>query len=331
MTLIFDATKTATPCLLAFALCWLAVTRTRAQEHPNVPPAGEPVVYTMPLYPDTIPNSKPGPDEERSEVNKDGVRIISKISRPALTVFWPPPAKRNGAAVIICPGGGYWVEAVDLEGTDFARRFVAKGITAIVLKYRIPSDETMPDRSIGPLQDAQQAIKSVREHAHQWGLDPHRIGIMGFSAGGHLAAMAATQFTKSLIPDGNHTSLRPDFLILGYPVITCLDSSRHAGSCEQLIGKHPSPEQLREYSNELHVTDDTPPTFLVHAADDTGVPPENSLLFFQALLRHHVPAELHIYERSGHGFGLHLKHTPEDWLGRCINWMDANGWLGIQR
>jgi acetyl esterase/lipase len=281
----------------------------------------------IPLYPDSIPNSRPGPDQERSERSPDSILIISKISRPALTIFRPDPKKANGTAIVICPGGGYWVEAADLEGTDFAKRFAAEGVLGIVLKYRIPDDETMVDRSIGALQDAQQSIKVVREHAAEWGVDPGRIGIMGFSAGGHLAAMEATHFTKVLVPDAAGISVRPDFVILGYPVITCSDSSRNTGSCEQLIGKHPTAEQLREFSTELQITDATPPAFLVHASDDTGVPPENSILFYQALLRHHGPAELHLYEHSGHGFGMHLKNTAEDWLGRCFHWMQANGWM----
>jgi acetyl esterase/lipase len=285
----------------------------------------------IPLYPDSIPNSRPGPDQERSEVNPDGVLVISKVSRPTLTIYSPDSGKANGTAVVICPGGGYWVEAVDLEGTDFAKRFAKEGVLGIVLKYRLPADETMIDRSIGALQDAQQAIKIVREHAAEWRIDPRRIGIMGFSAGGHLAAMAATHFGKILVPDASHVSVRPDFMILGYPVITCTDSSRHAGSCEQLIGKYPTRERMREFSNELQVTDATPPAFLVHASDDTGVPAENSILFYQALLQHHVPAELHLYEHSGHGFGMHLKNTPEDWMERCFHWMEANGWMAVQR
>jgi acetyl esterase/lipase len=288
---------------------------------------------TLPLYVDSIPNSRPGPDQEKSEINDDGVLVISKVSRPAITVFFPAEkgaagAKRNGAAVVICPGGGYWVEAANLEGADFARRFAREGVTGIVLKYRLPSDETMVDRRLGALQDAQQAIRLVRLHAVEWGLDPRRIGIMGFSAGGHLAAMEATHFTKALIPDPEHTSLRPDFLILGYPVITCMDTSvRHGGSCEQLIGKNPTPAEMREFSDEWQVTDSTPPSFLVHASDDNGVPPANSILFYEALLEHHVPAELHLYEHSGHGFGMQLKNTSEDWMGRCFHWMEANGWM----
>jgi acetyl esterase/lipase len=281
----------------------------------------------IPLYPDSIPNSRPSPDQEESEINKEGLLIISKISRPTLSLFYPPAALANGTAVIICPGGGYWVEAAGHEGADVAKKLNEMGITAILLKYRIPSDETMVNREIGPLQDAQQAIKMAREHARAWHIDPSRIGIMGFSAGGHLAATAGTHFTKALIPNKENTSLRPDFLILAYPVISCGDAYGHKGSCEQLIGKTPSAEKIREYSNELQVTDSTAPTFLVLAGDDDGVSPLNSISFYEALLEHHVPAELHIYQNSGHGFGLHLKNSKEEWIERCRNWMQGNGWL----
>ncbi|HWK05825.1 MAG TPA: alpha/beta hydrolase [Puia sp.] len=281
----------------------------------------------IPLYPDSIPNSKPTPNEESSGADKNGVVIISKISRPSLTLYLPPKDRANGAAVIICPGGGYWVEAIDLEGSDIAKRFTEMGITAIVLKYRLPSDETMIDRSVGALQDAQQAIKTAREHAKDWNIDPSRIGIMGFSAGGHLAAMAGTHFAKALIPNKDNTSLRPDFMLLIYPVITCQTPFGHQGSCAQLIGQHPTPEKVKEYSNELQVTDATPPAFLVHASDDDAVPPQNSIFFYLALQEHHIPVELHLYQRSGHGFGLHLKNTKEEWMERCRNWLEGNGWL----
>ncbi|HEX9512236.1 MAG TPA: alpha/beta hydrolase [Puia sp.] len=281
----------------------------------------------LPLYPDSIPNSRPTPNEESSGLDDNGVVILGKISRPSLTLFLPPKDKANGAAVIICPGGGYWVEAVDLEGSDVAKKFTKMGITAIVLKYRIPSDETMIDREIGALQDAQQAIKTVRERAKDWNINPSRIGIMGFSAGGHLAANAGTHFAKALIPNKENTSLRPDFMLLIYPVITCQSPFGHQGSCEQLIGQHPTPEKIKEVSNELQVTDATPPAFLVHASDDTAVPPQNSIFFYLALQEHHIPAELHLYQRSGHGFGLHLKNTKEEWIERCRNWLEGNGWL----
>lgn len=281
----------------------------------------------MPLYPDGIPNSKPSPDRERSEINKDSVLIISKISRPALTLFLPAKEKANGMAIVICPGGGYWVEAAGHEGADVARKFNEMGVAAIVLKYRIPDDSTMIDRSIGPLQDAQQAIKIVREHASDWHLDPARIGIMGFSAGGHLASTAGTHFTKALIPNASNTSLRPDFMILIYPVISCRDNVSHKGSCEQILGSHPTQDQIDLFSNELQVTDQTPPAFLVQSSDDPAVNPDNSILFYQALLKHHIPAELHLYEKGGHGYGMFVKDKNELWMERCKNWLDTNGLL----
>jgi acetyl esterase/lipase len=281
----------------------------------------------LPLYPDNIPNSKPVPDREHSGFDKNGFLIISKISRPTLTVFLPAKERANGTAVIICPGGGYWVEAAAHEGADVAKKFTEMGVTAFMLKYRIPDDSTMVDRSIGPLQDAQQAIKVVREHAAQWHVDPTRIGIMGFSAGGHLAATAGTHFTKVVIPNVNNTSVRPDFLLLIYPVISCEENVAHMGSCEQILGKHPTQDQIDYFSNELQVTDETPPAFMVQSSDDPAVNPNNSILFYQALLKHHVPVELHLYEKGGHGYGMFVKDNNELWMERCRNWLDTNGWL----
>ena len=280
----------------------------------------------IPLYKDSIPNSKPSADEEKTTF-ENGITIISKISRPTLTIFLPKKEMANGTAVVICPGGGYWVTASSHEGTDVAKEFAAMGVAAFVLKYRIPNDATMINREIGPLQDAQQAIKIVRDGAKEWNINPGRIGIMGFSAGGHLASTAGTHFGTSLIPNAEHTSLRPDFMMLIYPVISFNDSIGHRGSRDQLIGKTPSPEKIKEYSNELQVTDQTPPTFLVHASDDDGVNPENSIVFYQALLQHKIPAEMHMYQSGGHGFGMKQKSKKELWMERCRNWMEVNGWM----
>jgi acetyl esterase/lipase len=280
----------------------------------------------MPLYKDSIPNSRPAKDEEKTEY-QNGITIISKISRPTLTIFLPKKEVANGTAVVICPGGGYWVNASSHEGTDVAKEFAAMGVAAFVLKYRIPDDATMINREIGPLQDAQQALKLVRDRATEWKLNPARIGIMGFSAGGHLASTAGTHFNKSVIPNVENTNLRPDFMILIYPVISFNDSIGHKGSAEQLIGKTPTPEKIKEYSNELQVTSQTPPTFLVHASDDDGVNPQNSIVFYQALVKHKIPAELHIYQSGGHGFGMKQKSKNELWMERCRNWMEVNGWM----
>ncbi len=280
----------------------------------------------IPLYKDSIPNSRPSKDEETSEVT-NGILIVRKISRPTLTIFLPAKEKANGTAVVICPGGGYWINASGHEGTDVAKLFAEMGVAAFVLKYRIPDDATMLNREIGPLQDAQQAIKTVREGAKKWNINPGRIGIMGFSAGGHLASTAGTHYNKVVIPNIENTSVRPDFMMLIYPVISFNRSIGHTGSADQLIGKTPSPEKVQEYSNELQVTNQTPPTFLVHASDDGAVNPQNSILFYEALVQHKVPAELHIYQSGGHGFGMKQKSSNELWMERCRNWMEVNGWL----
>jgi acetyl esterase/lipase len=280
----------------------------------------------LPLYPDTIPNSRPVTNLEKVEY-RNGIQIISNVSVPTLSVYLPERKKTPTAAVIICPGGGYHVLAASHEGSDVAEQFVAMGVAAIVLKYRIPSDRTMIDRSIGPLQDAQQAIRMVREHAKEWNIDPAKTGIMGFSAGGHLAASAGTHFNTSFITNPANVSLRPDFMILIYPVISFLDSIRHNGSMEQLIGKDPLPAKKEYYSNELQVSHSTPRTFLVHASDDDLVIPANSLFFYSALLRHRVKAELHMYQEGGHGFGLNMKNKNEKWMERCRHWLENSGWL----
>ena len=280
----------------------------------------------IPLYVDGIPNSKPHANEEKSEMI-NGILIISKVSVPTLSIFLPTKDKATGTAVIICPGGGYSVLAAGHEGEDVAKKFNEMGIAAFVLKYRIPNKETMVDPSIGPLQDAQEAIKLVREGAEKWGIKNNQIGIMGFSAGGHLAATAGTHFDKAVIANSNNTSLRPDFMLLIYPVISFIDDKVHRGSREQLIGKTPTPESITLYSNELQVTNKTPPSFLIHASDDDAVVPANSIAFYQALIKNHVPAEMHIYQNSGHGFGMNLKNKNEQWMDRCKNWMENNGWL----
>ncbi|HEX2533581.1 MAG TPA: alpha/beta hydrolase [Chitinophagaceae bacterium] len=286
------------------------------------------VMYTLPaqaqtiipLYEGPVPNSKEAPDEETSEVNKDGMLIISKISRPTLTVYLPPREKRTGAGVIICPGGGYWVAAAGHEGADVARKFNEMGVVAFVLKYRIPSDKWMINREIGPLQDAQRALQLVRQRSKEWGIDEGKLGLMGFSAGGHLASTAGTHFKRSYIDNPSGVNLRPDFLILIYPVISFSDSVGHIGSREQLLGKTPAPEKVREYSNELQVTKETPPAFLVHAKDD-GVKVENSLLFAAALQKAGVPYQVYLYEKGGHGYGMYNKTSDVLWMDLVGEWM----------
>jgi acetyl esterase/lipase len=280
----------------------------------------------IPLY-KAIPNSKPAVDyKEKADTGKDEIIRISKVSIPEITVFQPAKSSGKNPAVIICPGGGYAILAYNLEGTTVAHILNNWGVTAIVLKYRLPSDEIMKDKSIGPLQDAQRAIQYVRENAKQLNVDPQKIGIMGFSAGGHLASTASTHFNKDYIDNPNHTSLRPDFSILGYPVIS-MDTLAHSGSRDNLLGKNPSKEMITNFSNERQVTKDTPPTFLVLANDDNGVNPENSIKYYEALLKNHVPAELHVYQNGGHGFGTRILEKNDNWMDVLRIWMGHNGFL----
>jgi acetyl esterase/lipase len=280
----------------------------------------------LPLYSDKIPNSKVTSNDEESEKYGDDISI-SKISIPTIRHYPAPGKTTPHTAVIIFPGGGYANNSITHEGYKIANKFNDIGITAFVVKYRIPNDATMGDKTIGPLQDAQQAIKLVRERAKTYKINPARIGVMGFSAGGHLASTAGTHFKKAEIKNENKTSLRPDFMMLIYPVISFQDDIGHMGSRDQLIGKNPSADKVQLYSNELQVTNDTPPTFLVHGGDDSVVLVENSIRFYEGLLKQKVPAELHVYPRGEHGFGLNNKATKDDWFERCKNWIDSNGWL----
>jgi len=275
----------------------------------------------MPLYAGPVPNSKPAPDKE-SAVSKDNVLRISKVSVPTLTVY--KPANPNGMSVIICPGGGYSILAFDKEGTRVAEEMNKWGITAFVLKYRLPDDTTNIDRSIAPLMDAQQAIRLVRSKAAEWGLKKDKIGIMGFSAGGHLASTAATHFKKNVdITNKDTTSVRPDFAILVYPVISFDSSITHKGSRNNLVGAKASAETINLFSNELQVTAKTPPSFLVHAGDDGGVPVENSVRYYQACIKYKVPVEMHLYPKGGHGFGMYNKTTSDNWMERLKNWLSG--------
>jgi acetyl esterase/lipase len=272
------------------------------------------------LYEKEIPNSIDIKNREQTVVGKDGVTRISKVSIPTLTVFMPK--KPNGTSVIICPGGGYSILAFEKEGTLVAREFNKQGIAAFVLKYRLPDDSSNKDRSLAPLQDAQQAILTVRKNAPTWGLNPNRVGIMGFSAGGHLAATASTHFKKNAgIINPDSISLRPDFSILLYPVISFDSSIAHKGSRDRLVGSNPSAEKINDFSNELQVSSTTAPTFLVHAGNDQSVPVENSIRYYQACIKNKVPAEMHLYPAGGHGFGMFNKTTRDNWVERMFNWI----------
>ena len=276
---------------------------------------------TIPLYKGDIPNAKKNNDEETGQYIEDSVYNISKISRPTLTIYLPPKEKANGTAVIVCPGGGYWVVSAHHEGVDVAKRFNEMGIAAFVLKYRLPDEKYMTNKEIVPLQDAQRAILIVRSNAKKFHINKDRIGILGFSAGAHLAATAGTHFQTSYISNKKKINLRPDFMILVYPVLSFTDSIGHIGSRDRLIGKNPSKEKIKEYSNELQVTPLTPPTFLVHAKDDNAVPVKNSLAFAAALKKNNVPVEIYLYEKGGHGFGMNNKTSKVKWMDLVEEWI----------
>jgi acetyl esterase/lipase len=266
----------------------------------------------------------------KEEITKSDDGVISglnKVSQPTLSVFLADQSSNNGTAVIICPGGGYTHLAINKEGYKIAKWFNSFGISAFVLKYRMPSDLTMKDKTIGPLQDAQEAIRMVRRNATKWHLDPNKIGIMGFSAGGHLAATVSTQYAEKVYDSKEEVSARPDFSILIYPVISMQDGITHSGSKKYLLGENVSSEMAEKYSNEKRVDYKTPKAFIVHATDDKVVPVENSINYYLALKQNKIPVEMHIYENGGHGFGLGVQETNINWPKACEKWMAANGYF----
>lgn len=275
----------------------------------------------IPLYPDKIPNSISVKNEEHADTHQ----FLLSVTQPTLSIYLPPAGTGNGTAVLVCPGGGYGALNIIWEGTAIAEKLNKLGIAAFVLKYRLPDDKSDQDKSIAPLQDAQQALITIRKHANEWNVDPAKLGIMGFSAGGHLASTTGTHFDKSYVSNPDSISVRPDFMILVYPVISFLDSIAHMGSRENLIGKNPTTEQIRLYSNELRVTPKTPPTFLIQAGDDGLVSVKNSIVFYLALQRNKVPAGLHIFPTGQHGFFLEPAHS--NWFNYCVDWLKENKWI----
>ncbi len=266
------------------------------------------------IYSGTVPNSTTAA-RELSDSLSNGVYF--RVVQPGLEMYLPDSTTANGTAVIICPGGGYGVIVFDGEGVSTAKKLAHHGVAAFVLKYRLPHDALQTDKSIAPLQDAQQAMKFVRDNAAQWGIDTARIGIMGFSAGGHLASTLATHYRKAVIPNEENTSLRPDFQILVYPVISMTDSLTHMGSRFNLLGKSPTPEMIALYSNEYQVDTQSPPAYLTHASDDNLVDVDNSIFYYEALRKNGVPVEMHLYRQGDHGFIF--RH--EGWIDPLLAWM----------
>lgn len=271
------------------------------------------------LYAGPIPGAIASENQEfqKSDALVDSLTL--KVSVPELAVFAPPKSKAKGVAVIICPGGGYGVLLTKREGSDVARALNKLGVTAFVLKYRLPDDRIMTDKSIGPLQDAQQAIRLVRERATEFGIKSDKIGIMGFSAGGHLASSAGTHFGKRYIDKDGKTSLRPDFMILINPVVSFNDTTGHIGSRERLLGSAPGNEQIRLFSNEQQVDSLTPPAILIHSGADVVVPVANSFRFYDALRKNGVAAAIHVYSKGEHGFLTYPSFT--EWFGRVEEWL----------
>jgi len=278
----------------------------------------------LPLYPAGIPNSKPVANKQKANKGADGIERISDVSVPTYRFFPAPASKNPQSCVVICPGGGYRILASSHEGYDIAAKFNEIGVSALVLYYRLPADSAQVEKKYAPLQDAQAAIALVRTNAAKWKIDPAKVGIMGFSAGGHLAATASTHFNKDYTGSLSGANLRPDFSILLYPVIS-MRPFGHGGSKQSLLGKNPTEEELALFSNEEQVTAQTPKAFIVHASDDTAVPLKNSLLYAERLTANKVPVDLHVYAKGGHGFGLNNKTTSGDlWFDRLITWMKAN-------
>lgn len=277
----------------------------------------------LPLYPkDKIPNFQATAEKEKQE--KGEILWVTQVQTPDIAVFLPPKRTATGDAVVICPGGGYAGLAYDWEGVEIAKWLNTKGIAGIVLKYRLPLSKSNKVPYLSPLLDAKRAMRLVRLHAAEWNIQKNRVGIMGFSAGGHLASTLLTHFDTgeaNAADSLEQESSRPDFGILIYPVISMSKPIMHAGSRNNLIGEHPETALAIQYSGELQVHQDMPPTFLLHAMDDNAVPVENSLLFFQAMKDHAVPGELHVFPKGGHGFGLGVGKEVEGWTELCVKWI----------
>lgn len=279
---------------------------------------------TLPLWPaGKVPNFHSTNEVEKRDTTE--TIHIRMVQAPDITVYMPSKRNATGQAVIICPGGGYGTLSFSWEGTDVAKLLNSKGITAIVLKYRLPNAKSNVVPNLSPLMDAKRAMRMVRYNSAKWNINKNKVGIMGFSAGGHLASTLGTHYDEGDPASKDSIeqfSSRPDFMVLVYPVISMNKPIMHAGSRNNLIGNTPTEDLAKLYSNELQVTKQTPPTFLVHATDDKSVPVENSLLFFQALKDNGIPAEMHIYPVGGHGFGLALgKGYLETWTERLVDWL----------
>jgi acetyl esterase/lipase len=305
--------------LLTCAACLLAASQ-----------AAEP--FLVPLWPDgVLPPLGAGQPEQVTERGKTTYknRSVRFVSIPTLTVYLPESKAAPTTAIIICPGGGYAGLAIDKEGYDIARWLSSNGIAGLLLKYRMPHPELTTNADPWPIQDGQRAIRLARSMAKEWNLDPKRIGVMGFSAGGHLTTTLGTHYDAGNSGAANlieRLSSRPDFIVPIYPVVSFQDGLGHMGSCNNLLGKNPDPKLIEKYSNELQVTRDTPPTFLVHARDDKTVKVENSQRFYGACQKAGVKSELVLFDKGSHGFGLGVNGGEVTaWPQRCLEWLKGVG------
>lgn len=275
------------------------------------------------LWKNGVPNAIQSVDYE--EFHDEKMDRIGKVSNPTLTVF--VPKNPNGTSVVICPGGGYQFLAIDKEGYKTAEWFNTLGITAFVLKYRLPSDKIMKNKAVGPLQDAQESVRFIRRNASKWNLNPAKIGILGYSAGGHLAASLSTKYNEVVYQNNDNISAKPNYSLLIYPVISMTNDITHKGSRNNLLGKPAADELIEQFSTEKLINTETPPTFLVHAIDDKSVPVENSLQYFLALKKYNVISEMHLYQKGGHGFGLGKEGTSAFWTSHCEKWLQLNQFI----
>lgn len=278
------------------------------------------------LWTNGVPDSKDNPSYKDVIDSSQGWIFEKNISNPTIDFYPAPAGNSNGTAVIICPGGGYSLLAIKHEGSQVASWLNKIGITAFVLKYRLPDTAIMVNKTIGPLQDVQRAIRIIRRNIKRWNIVSDKIGIMGFSAGGHLASTLSTHYEQKVYDAVDTTSARPDFSILIYPVISMDTTITHMGSRINLLGENPRPELVKLYSSELQVTENTPPAFLVQSIDDNVVPVENSIDYALALKKFHIPCELHLYEKGGHGYGLGKTYDTETtWPEACEKWLRMHG------
>lgn len=275
------------------------------------------------LWDSEIPGSIENSNYKEVKIYKDSIlQSTSKVSVPTLTIF--KPKIPNGTSVFIFPGGGYHHLAMNKEGYKVAQFLNNLGITAFVLKYRLPNDAIMDDKQIGALQDAQEAIRYLRRNLSIFNLDGNKIGVLGFSAGGHLAATLSTRFNEAVYKVKDSISAKINFSILIYPVISMDSLITHQGSKNNLLGNSLSKEKSATFSNEKQVSSLTPKTFLVHTTDDAAVPVENSINYYLALKKNNIPVEMHLYEKGGHGFGLGKNGTSKSWSESLTNWLKEN-------